>query len=573
MKDIDLNDIPRGSYISRKTIKGKVQNYLQWNENGKKKSKYINDNNVKLVESYLYLLKNQNSNLMINEDIFAYFNSTVLVKDDLKTFVENVKEYKKRKQYFDIINFLTSKTINKVFVLYGLRRTGKTTLLKQTILNMDKTAFNKTAFIQIHKKDTMSSLNKDLHNLIHQGYKYFFIDEITLIEDFIDGSSLLPDVYANNDTKIFLTGTDSLGFMIAANYELYDRVVMSHTTFISYKEFEDVLGIKGIDNYIEYGGTMSISGNHYNESIFASKTSIDEYIDSSICHNIQHSLEQYQNSSHFRNLKELYLKNELTGAINRVIEDMNHYFTIDVLTRDFKSSDLSISSKNLRNDRDNPNNILDNIDIKQVTQNIKRSLEIKNKNEQHITIHGSHVKEIEEYLYKLELIDYVNIKDINNNVVDSRVVFVQPGMRYCQAKTLISSLMNDEVFSSLSINSISDIKSRILSEIKGRMMEDIILLECKKTLKEKEIFKLHFDIGEYDLVIFDPNNLSCEIYEIKHSSEIVDNQYRFLIDEEKNKKTEFRYGRIKSKNVIYNGISTVHNNINYINVEEFLKSL
>ena len=29
---------------------------------------------------------------------------------------------------------------------------------------------------------------------------------------------------------------------------------MLHTTFIPYREFEEVLGIKGIDEYIRYGG-------------------------------------------------------------------------------------------------------------------------------------------------------------------------------------------------------------------------------------------------------------------------------------------------------------------------------
>lgn len=38
---------------------------------------------------------------------------------------------------------------------------------------------------------------------------------------------------------------------------------------------------------------------------------------------------------------ELYEKNEFTGAVNRIIEDMNHRFLISVLTRDFKSHDTN----------------------------------------------------------------------------------------------------------------------------------------------------------------------------------------------------------------------------------------
>ena len=55
---------------------------------------------------------------------------------------------------------------------------------------------------------------------------------------------------------------------------------MLHTTFIPYREFESVLGIHGIDEYIRYGGTMSLGGVHYNEhSTFSSKKSTDEYVE------------------------------------------------------------------------------------------------------------------------------------------------------------------------------------------------------------------------------------------------------------------------------------------------------
>ena len=70
---------------------------------------------------------------------------------------------------------------------------------------------------------------------------------------------------------------------------------------------------------------------------FATKASTAVYVDSAIAHNIQHSLKNYQYEGHFRHLAELYEAKELTNAINRVVEDMNHRFTIEVLTKDFRS--------------------------------------------------------------------------------------------------------------------------------------------------------------------------------------------------------------------------------------------
>ena len=76
------------------------------------------------------------------------------------------------------------------------------------------------------------------------------------------------------------------------------------------------------------------------------------------------------------------------------------------------------------------------------------------------------------------------------------------------------------------------------------------------------------------MVVADKANATCEIYEVKHSKEQTKEQYRHLIDEEKLKSTEFRYGKITKKVVIYRGENaTLENGIEYRNVEEYLKSL
>lgn len=56
--------------------------------------------------------------------------------------------------------------------------------------------------------------------------------------------------------------------------------------------------------------------------ILRSAKSADEYVDSAIAHNIQHSLRLYQYGGHFRALQELYEAGELTSVINRVVEDV-----------------------------------------------------------------------------------------------------------------------------------------------------------------------------------------------------------------------------------------------------------
>ena len=332
-----------------------------------------------------------------------------------------------------------------------------------------------------------------------------------------------------------------------------------------------MLGIKGIDEYIRYGGTMSMSGVNYNEdSPFADDKSASEYVDTAIAHNIQHSLRCYQQAGHFRKLQELYDKDKLTSAINRVVEDQTHSFTVEVLTRDFKSNDLALSARNLRRDRERPNDILDRVDTKSVTQRLMELLEIRNRAGQTVSLEPAHAAEIREYLMLLDLTQNVDIVTMPGGEKLPRTVIAQPGLRYAQAKALIESLLLDPAFSDLSITERNSVQERILSEIMGRMMEDVVLLETKLTNPKKQVFVLQFAIGEFDMVVFDPASSSCEIYEIKHSAEIVSEQTRHLIDEEKCRATEHRFGTIKGKYVIYRGPAKMVGEVQYLNVEEYL---
>ena len=574
-------------YISKKTIAGKVRYYLQWTENGKKKSKYVDEAIVGALRSQIEdrrqfqarikEIKALLSNVAVQPKQSTNeqkFQTNVIVGERLRSFFGSVAGYKKRACFSALQDYLYGDVRDKVFILYGLRRTGKTTLIRQSLAEMTVADLAKSAFIQIGAGNSLSQVNADLKLLSDNGFKYVFIDEVTLIEDFIEGAALFSDVFAACGMKIVLSGTDSLGFLFSEDEQLYDRCILLHTTFIPYKEFEEVLGVKGIDEYIRYGGTMSLGGVHYNKSsTFASAKSTDEYVDSAIARNIQHSLKCYQYAGHFRALQDLYEHGELTSAINRIIEDINHRFTLDVLTRDFTSHDLGISERNLRNDREKPNDILDRIDIKQFTERLKSLLEIKNRNEMSVNITEVHRKEIKEYLDLLDLTVDIDIQSLPpTNLKNQRTQFSQPGMRYCQAEELINSLMLDATFQNVSAVERSWIIERILDEIKGRMMEDIVLLETKMK-SNKQVFKLQFAIGEFDMIVVDTESNTCEIYEIKHSAERTPEQYKNLIDENKCRDTEFRHGCITGKYVIYRGETTSLNGIKYLNVEEYLKSL
>ena len=577
-----ISNLPAGS-ITKKTVNGKEYFYHRWTEDKKRKEKYIPVDELENFHAQIEQRKKLDQDLKALKKQLpktrsmdaSMFTTNVRTGETLRSFAKSVRGYRRRECFQQLCDYVYGDPQDKVFILYGLRRTGKTTMIRQIFAEMRDTELVKAAFIQITAKDTLADVNRDLKILEAHGFRYVFLDEVTLLEDFIEGAALFSDVFAACGMKIVLSGTDSLGFLFTEDEQLYDRCVLLHTTFIPYREFETVLGIHGIDEYIRYGGTMSLGGIHYNEnSTFASKKKTDEYVDTAIARNIQHSLRCYQYEGHFRHLRDLYDKNELTSAINRVVEDINHRFTLEVLTQDWKSHDLGISASNLRRDRENPTDILDRIDLVAVTSSLRKLLEIRNKAEQTIELDNIHVAEIKEYLDLLDLtreIDVLHLPDVSTK--SSRTVIAQPGLRYAQADELIRSLLLDETFSALSLAERTVVQERILTEIKGRMLEDIVLLETKLTNLKKQVFVLQFPIGEFDMVVFDPEAGSCQIFEIKHSEEAVSQQYRHLVNEEKCAQTEHRYGSITGKFVLYRGKSRVVDGIPYQNVEEYLRNL
>ena len=159
------------------------------------------------------------------------------------------------------------------------------------------------------------------------------------------------------------------------------------------------------------------------------------------------------------------------------------------------------------------------------------------------------------------------------NIKKFRTVFSQPGIRYSQANDLIQSLLLDETFQNLSVMERQRITERILDEIKGRMLEDIVLLETKFANEGKKVFRLQFAVGEFDMVIADPEKLQTEIYEIKYGKEALKEQAKHLTDERKCQDTAFRDGEIIKKVVLYRGVNTEIDGIEYRNVEDYLRNL
>lgn len=509
----------------------------------------------------------------------AEFYTNVVTGIGLRALSKRVAKYKKRDCYKKLKKFINEDYDGKICILYGLRRTGKTTLLFQMISEFP---IEQTAYIKIQTTDNMSKLTKDLNLLFKQGYKYVFVDEITLMEDFINTAAVLSDVFSMMGMKIVVSGTDSLGFAMANRDELYDRSVMIHTSFIPFKEYARLLAIRSIDRYIEYGGTLKMENMsfddpdaEFDEVSFRDDESTRKYIDTAISRNIQHTLRNDHYGEYFNQLRELYDKGELTNVINRIVESMNHRFLLRVVQENFKSHDLGSAKELLLHDFPAERaTVLYDIDEKKVVERLKAIIEIKEKGETTIEITQEHIEKVKKYLLMLDLIVDCSERYESGKRAE-HIVFAQPGMRYAISKALVHSLMQDEYFGSVSELDKEYIVAKILDDVKGRMLEDLVLLEVYKSAsRNEEVFQFKFDNGgEYDMVIYDKRKHTCRIYEIKHSTKIVDKQARYLCNAEKNSVVESKFGKIAGKYVLYRGENAVSGDVQYLNVEQFLCGL
>ena len=590
--EAQIAELPRGSVVY-KNIKGRKWPYLQWTEGGKSKSRFVKEEELTLVTEQVTQRKAIQAEIKTlkakapkqSQAVLSTFRTNVITGSALMAMTDGVKGWKKRDCFVSLQKYLKSKATERVCLVYGLRRTGKTTMLRQAVLEMTASQAAHTAYIKARGADTMADINQDLTALSALGYKYILLDEVTLMRDFIESAALFSDVYATQGMKIVLSGTDSLGFWFALDQELYDRAITIHTTYIPFREHSRLLGINSIDEYIRYGGTLragelGFDGEDVNadDASFRDDESTRRYIDTAICKNIQHSLSCCEAGGHFRHLQSLYEAGELTSAINRIIENMNHEFLVRVLTDDFKSHDLGSSAQILRQSRDENSrtDILDRVDRKAVTKRLMELLDIRNKEDQTIGITTAHVAEIKEYLKALDLIIDCPIETATADTEPvEHIIFTQPGMRYSQAQALVYSLMKDAVFAAMPEFEKKHISERVLEEVRGRLMEEIVLLETVKAAdKQQRVFKLQFGRGEFDMVIYNTEANTFEAFEIKHSKEAVPEQCRVLMDAERCGAAENRFGRLSKKIVLYRGPAfTESNGVEYRNVEEYLSDI
>ena len=446
---------------------------------------------------------------------------------------------------------------------------GKTTMIRQAILDMEPEEAKRAAYIKTTAADNMEVMNRDLRRLNQRGYRYVFIDEITLMDDFIDSAAILSDIYGAQGMRIVLTGTDSLAFALTMRQELFDRAITVRTTFIPFREYSRLLGADSIDEYIRYGGTLRankpsgsdsgetgiiarMDGSNAKETfaLFKDWDSTKDYIESAVCRNIQRSLAGSKDKSQFASLRALLETGELIGAVNQIMEDMNLNFLLLVASDNPSFHEFRLAVWNMRNE--------------------------KVRKEQADGLTKAHLAQIKEALVALDLVVECPAETTRPGTEPiEKVIFTQPGMRYCQVQMLVQDLVNGERFASLSQVEKRELGERILMEVRGRMLEEMVLMETEKALSGRyQVFKMQLATGEFDMVVYDTQENNCTLCEVRGTNGAARNRFRRVPDAEKYRQIERRFGSIRERIMLCRDPQLMGNDSGkYCRIEDYLRGL
>lgn len=227
-----------------------------------------------------------------------------------ETFTTDISDMNKRKAFITLKDFVLGDECyqGEILAVYGLKRTGKTTLLKQLLCDIDAYT-SSCAFLEMQDGDTMKMLERKITEEQAKGKKVIFINEITKVSDFINNSASLADCFAKAGARIIISGKDSLSVAFAEDYELYDRVRKVNTTYTSFAEYHTLFPSEDINDYIRYGGLFY--KNEAEKSVNGYEN-ILSYLHDAVTMNIANSLKNNadidKRDSAFKNINETELK-------------------------------------------------------------------------------------------------------------------------------------------------------------------------------------------------------------------------------------------------------------------------
>ncbi len=227
-----------------------------------------------------------------------------------------------RRQLNDLIDYLNSHNDGclRVCALYGLRRTGKTTLLLQAMRRLleQGVSADEIGYFTGMKGDTFDDLYLELE--AHRNLTYIFIDEVGFFANFLKSGNYLYDTQVRlYGHKVVIAGTNLLALYVAGKRTLYDRCDVIRVPYLSfYEHCHFVLKTEdpSFSQFMEY---MKFGG------LFQTPNDIPDYVQTSVTDSIVELFEDQPENEVFVWLKPESETVDWKGYVNTVLFLSSNY--------------------------------------------------------------------------------------------------------------------------------------------------------------------------------------------------------------------------------------------------------
>ncbi|MHB8443040.1 MAG: ATP-binding protein [Patescibacteria group bacterium] len=259
--------------------------------------------------------------------------------------MNNIPRYIEKDLTDSIVN------LNKVIIIYGARRVGKTTLVEHILKKLDY----KILYIngdEIKYRDILSSGNFSKLDSLTHGYELIFIDEAQRIKDIGINLKILVD--KSPDLKIVVTGSSSVGIANSISESLAGRDWVYNLYPISFLELSQETNNFFLNDQLE---ERLIFGSY--PEIFSLGNSMDritylKQLSESVLYKDIFELQSIKHHEKVRDLLKLLSFqvgsevsiNELSNQLSLDNDTISRY--IDLLEKSFIIFRLHGLSKNLR---------------------------------------------------------------------------------------------------------------------------------------------------------------------------------------------------------------------------------
>lgn len=560
--------------------------------------KYIEKFNRKSLQNYLL-----SKGIVDNQKFANHITKMAIKGQQLKTLRFSAKRVdsltvqftKRRKAYEEVEEYVKSdKRDTKICAIYGIRRTGKSTLMEQVAQNLSKEQKLKAWFITCNNDTDFYDVVAFITKMLENGDKYFFIDEITSAKNFQNIGQVLSDVFVKMDNaKIVVTGTDSLGLSLVHRGMMYDRIKFVPTTYTSFSEYSNLTGIDDIDDYVKFGSTLKTD-------CFYSYKETHHYIETSIVSNIIGSLEKSEGLKKYPpTLTELYNNNDLNNAIQRIITRFAQNLAVKLLTVQIKNHPVSLALTNLaqKSEGDKSKVLMSQkINFDKINDSVNYNLGILTTRT--FPVEEKHINVLSDFLEDIGLITTIPVIDSfsNRTFQNDMKIISHPGMFHAILKYTLDELQkNENWLPDASNEDRTKLLEATYTSAVGDILENVVIKDVFELLSNGEKVNKDDIFGENtgrwyvsklsiydkksrkdyeaDLIIFDKEKKETYLFEVKHSKEIDETQSKHLGNERFNQYVEENFGQVKQRVVLYNGKIDTTLNIPRVSITKFLKEL